>query len=664
MCCLDYTCDRTDTKVRFYDGVQNKWCPWTNIDGYVLYGGCFFWNFDREEDVTPFFGPDADSMMFAWDLLDRSTPANFCRGKHKQTDNIIDNISIGFFDGNATVFRVRGIDLLQDTFHDSVPAYNSSFDSYSLDTLGWYSGPPYTNPIRKTNQLYLDVSDKDLVREVLLIGSIDGGATWSEIQMEQFIAFDPTNPDLGGEYYGTLYPTDFPPQTRWDKGTEVWYYVRCEDQDGTPGNYAYFPGDADPADPEHTGGREDYFTFSIMPMFPITYTGVKILLVDGFGRRTHDWSPCLEDLNVLRSLEDIYEETLVDAGYCYDKYDISGAGSNVHQHPLQYTDYDAVIWFTGPYFSNYLFDKEAQIALRDYLAGGGKVILCGDRIAYNMYEVGEDSLGGEFLSGIMGATYQAEMESPFSYPYVYLDAVPSVNVLGSPVTLTLDTLLLYRECPELKDMTYVVTNTSPPAGYTAQSVMYLLNPDPAYDPADGIIYVEYLGTGQCVYINFDLSACVNHTRTSCPAIPPGGSPRFPHATLGNGTSEGRVEVMKEVLEEILNLPAGGTGHGGTASVDEPVTHYSWALGQNVPNPCLVSTAIRYEVARRTHVRLRLFNALGQVVRVLQDGPKPPGIHEARWDGRNDSGERVSSGVYFYKMEAGKYTATRKMLLIN
>jgi hypothetical protein len=547
-----------------------------------------------------------------------------------------------------------------------VPAYNSHFDAYSLDTLGWYSGPPYTNPIKKTQQLYLDVSDKDSIREVLLFGTIDKGASWVQITMAKARSFDPENPDLGGEYYGTFYPPDFG-LTRWDRGTEVWYYVRCEDQNGTPGNYAYFPAAANPLYEEHTGKADNYLTFSVLPLYPVTYTGIKILLVDGYGRSTHDWTECLEHSDVEKDLEEIYGQTLVDAGYCYDVYDINGAGNNVHIHPLWFDQYDAVVWFTGPHFSNYLFDREAQQAIRSYLQGGGKVVLCGDRIAYNMADPGEgglgyDSLGGEFLSGILGCDYLEEMPSPFAHPYVFVTDVPSVNVFGSPVSLDGDTLVLYRECPELKDMSYVVTNTSPPMGYTAQAVMTVTNPTPV-GAADAVIYVECDSIGQCVFVNFDLCASINHWQQYCPGAAAKGL-CFPPGGLPPGWWAGQKKLLLKILQKLLLLASGGSKGGGTAGAEPAGIRYGWELRQNVPNPCVTSTAIRYEVARPAHVRLQVYNTLGQVVRVLEDGRRQPGTYDVQWDGRNESGKHVSSGVYFYKIETERFTATRKLLVVR
>jgi hypothetical protein len=660
MCALDYTCDYTDTKVRFYNGTYNTWCPWINIDNFILYGGCFFWNFNSQENVTPFYGADNDSMQFAWDLMDVSSVGDFCRGKHKSTELQVDNVSVGFYDGNASLFSARSIDIFQDTFHDSLPSFNSFFDTYDSDTLNLYSGPPYVPNIPRTQRLYVTITDKNTIVENKLIGSVDEGATWVEVTMAQDIPSDPSNPALGGDYYANFTPEDFyGVGTRWPKGTEVWYYVRCED---ALTNYEYFPARANPGHPDWDGGRGSYFTFSILPMYPVTHTGPRILLVDGYGRNNYDYSECMAANDNIMPLEDIYENTLRDAGYCYDKYDISGAGSNQHIHPTRFgTFYDAIVWFTGPYFSNYLFDKEAQVAIRDWLQIGGKVVLCGDRIAYNMAVVGEDSLGGEFLGGVMGSSYKAEMEGAFTKPYIYLQAAPSVTVFGVPTTINptyMDSIALYRECPYLKDMSYVVTNSAPPAGYTAQPLLYVLNPDPAQAPAHGAVYVESQSVGQCVYLNYDMCAFVNHTRTECDGSAPSGMPTFTP-----GAYYGRVEFLRTVLERIMLLPSTGTGNGGTSGT-EPKSVFRWALNQNTPNPCAGSTQIRFEVARTSDISIKVYNAMGQLVRTLENRRMDPGRYSVHWDGTNAVGQRVSSGVYFYKMQTKQFEATQKMLVLK
>jgi hypothetical protein len=436
----------------------------------------------------------------------------------------------------------------------------------------------------------------------------------------------------------------------------VWYCVKATD---SLAHEEYWPALADPAHPGHTGDAGDYFTFSILPMYPATYMGSKILLVDGYGRHNYDYAQCVYEVDRYVDLEDIYEATLTDAGYCYDKYDIGGAGSYVNLPPIWFSDYDCVVWFTGPYFSNYLINKPAQEAIRDYLADGGKVVLCGDRLAYNMASaleggVGEDSLDGHFLDGVMGCDYLEEMESAFDKPYVYAAAVETLEVFGLPIGIDLDTLLVYRECPELKDMSYVAVIDSPPTGYTAQALMYLTNA--SIGDADEVIYTEYQGVGQCAFVNFDFSASVNHERGYCTGVTPHMAPDF-----SPGVYEGRVDLLLVIMEDIFGLPSNG---GGPSSVDPAVPDYRWVLAQNVPNPCVSSTQIRYQTARSGRVQIHIYDALGRKIRLLVDAVKEPGVHSARWDGRNHMGESVSSGVYFYKIEVGDFAATRKMLVLR
>jgi hypothetical protein len=657
ICALEYTCDYTNSVVRFFDTPSGTWCPWIDIDGFAENGGCFFWDFDRNEDVTAFYSASDESVQFGFDLLDVSQPGDFCGGKHYRTDHLIDNVSVGYFDGSATAFYARSIDMLQDMYFTDLCAYNSFFAAYDQDTLNYYSGEAHPYP--KYQQFVVEVIDKDYVQAVTLFGTIDEGATWINVAMTQSEPLDPEEPDLGGQYYATLCPSTFG-LAEWDAGTEAWYYVRCTDQSS---NEAYFPAEADPGHADHTGLSADYFEFSILPMYPESFSESKILLVDGFTRTAFDYAECFATAENRVPLKDIYARTLADAGYCFDRYDISGAGANEHIHYLctWNTDYDAVIWVTGPYNSNYLFDKEAMVEMRNYLAAGGKIVICGDRAAYHVAPESEggggyDSLGGEFMSGIMGCDYLSEMDSPFVKPYVYCEGVPTINVFSTPTPLGLDTMAIYRDCPYLKDMSWVKTETSPPGGYVTQALLSVINPDVA--DADMAIYSEYQSSGQSVFIDFDLSASVNHQYGYCDGHAPSGYEDF-----DAGRYEGRVDLLLTVLEDIFGLASGGSGTGGTSDIPAGST-FRWALHQSAPNPAAGACEVRYEVARTGAVSIRVYNTLGQHVTTLVDGPVEPGRYTARWDGRNFAGESVSSGVYFYKMTAPEYTATKKMLLVR
>ena len=92
----------------------------------------------------------------------------------------------------------------------------------------------------------------------------------------------------------------------------------------------------------------------------------------------------------------------------------------------------------------------------------------------------------------------------------------------------------------------------------------------------------------------------------------------------------------------------------------------FALGQNYPNPFNPSTVLTYTLARRSHVRLAIHNAAGQVVRVLADGPREAGRHAAGWDGRDDRGAAAASGSYLYRLELvdSGFSQVRVMTLLH
>jgi C1A family cysteine protease len=92
---------------------------------------------------------------------------------------------------------------------------------------------------------------------------------------------------------------------------------------------------------------------------------------------------------------------------------------------------------------------------------------------------------------------------------------------------------------------------------------------------------------------------------------------------------------------------------------------SYALYGNAPNPFNPQTLIRYDLPSETVVNLRIIDASGRVVRTLVDTEdKSPGTHSAWWDGTDQSGRRVASGTYFYRLEAGGELLSRKMVLLK
>jgi hypothetical protein len=88
------------------------------------------------------------------------------------------------------------------------------------------------------------------------------------------------------------------------------------------------------------------------------------------------------------------------------------------------------------------------------------------------------------------------------------------------------------------------------------------------------------------------------------------------------------------------------------------------LHQNVPNPFNPQTAIRYDLPSAARVRLSIVDVSGRRIRTLVDEPQAAGTREALWNGRDDAGNAVSSGVYFYVLDVGKQCLTRKLVLLK
>lgn len=110
------------------------------------------------------------------------------------------------------------------------------------------------------------------------------------------------------------------------------------------------------------------------------------------------------------------------------------------------------------------------------------------------------------------------------------------------------------------------------------------------------------------------------------------------------------EQNRAVLVKVVDSPAALPKH--------------FALHQNYPNPFNPATQIAFDLPRPANVRLEVFNILGQKVTTLVDGRLEGGAHQVRWDGINNSGSEVASGVYLYRIKAGSFTASKTMLLVK
>lgn len=106
-------------------------------------------------------------------------------------------------------------------------------------------------------------------------------------------------------------------------------------------------------------------------------------------------------------------------------------------------------------------------------------------------------------------------------------------------------------------------------------------------------------------------------------------------------------------------------YGGTVRGTHPAASPAdFALGQNYPNPFNPSTVIDFSLPAPARVEVRIFNILGQLVRVLLDQDLPAGSHQVTWDGIDGRGKSVATGVYFYRLETAGHAASKKMVVLK
>ncbi len=90
--------------------------------------------------------------------------------------------------------------------------------------------------------------------------------------------------------------------------------------------------------------------------------------------------------------------------------------------------------------------------------------------------------------------------------------------------------------------------------------------------------------------------------------------------------------------------------------------YAAAIAQNFPNPFVGSTTIRYTLAQAAPCQIAVYNVTGQRVATLVNESLQPGEYAVRWNGRSDRGDRLRSGLYFYRITAGSFVRSRKLIV--
>jgi hypothetical protein len=128
------------------------------------------------------------------------------------------------------------------------------------------------------------------------------------------------------------------------------------------------------------------------------------------------------------------------------------------------------------------------------------------------------------------------------------------------------------------------------------------------------------------------------------------------------------ELNKAAPVKRLKIILGTQEYAESHNEGIPLVPLAYALEQNYPNPFSLAaankpaTTIRYQLSKRSPVVLEIYNVLGQRLRTLVNGVQNTGPYAVSWDGLDETGRAVASGVYLYRLRAGEFIATRKLVL--
>ena len=342
----------------------------------------------------------------------------------------------------------------------------------------------------------------------------------------------------------------------------------------------------------------------------LTDIGPKVLVVDGFDRISGIWSEpshpfALSHARALESLQIAFD--------CCSNEAVAGGQVTLN-------DYHAVVWVLGDEsVEDSTFAPGEQSLIATYLENGGNLLLSGSEVGYDLVDQGS-AADSQFYHHILQADFVAGDAGSDT-----VTGIAGTIFEGLSWTFADSSAGLYSE--EGPDAIAPRNGSLANLGYAGTSY------------SAGLEYAGPFGTGTAqghlVYLGFPFETII---------------------------AEGaRTEVMSRVMNffEITTDVAPHADRGATLPD-------RFVLAQNHPNPFNPSTTITFslpgEIPGRT--TLRIFNILGQRVRTLLDASLQAGEHAVLWDGRDDAGQPVSSGIYFYTLRAGRLSDSRKMLLLK
>ena len=360
--------------------------------------------------------------------------------------------------------------------------------------------------------------------------------------------------------------------------------------------------------------------FSILPVMGNGLEGEDLLYVDGMDGRGG---------------QEFWDLAFQQMGLVPDRYDVRGPTSSISNgnspgsrvsdvsQQLQ-ANYTALFWDTGD-LSMGLGDGTAAFGksndyqlLIDFLSGSSKSAYIGGDDTPSRLLASAGASAMTFRSVFVTYTLTASDHRP-----AYGIAPTGTGVGGS--AFAGDTWVIHGGCPLLNDF-----DVMDPSGTTVMQSTY-----GATAPSNGAEISKITGTARVMLSGYSFI--------------------YIRDDEADGVMD-RAEHLSDMLSFLVSSPPNIVG-------TDPVP--ANRLEQNYPNPFNPMTTIAFSLKETGQVRIDIYNVAGERVRTLLHERRPAGAHsDVRWDGTNDVNQPVASGVYWYRLVAGSYAETRKMVLLK
>ena len=341
-----------------------------------------------------------------------------------------------------------------------------------------------------------------------------------------------------------------------------------------------------------------------------------------------------------------------------DRYDINspssmvanGLSSRATLNQLLYNDIDLsgyriIIWDSGDLDvatigdGNPTYEKTDDCTLlinwMNQSENDVGLLVCGDDVAYDMNENLASTQAIQLMSSWCGVSYVADSyfeetggreAGGVITPLVTGASTGIFYNGGSPYTL-----YAFGGCPIVNGFDCLATTAN-----GAEALMY-----PSYDGTDYVAGIQ--------------SSQTNSTGNTARTMWIGFSWMYVRDTGLNSPN------MRNLLFNEIYTWFQGTPNPDITGDEVPG---AYKLAQNFPNPFNPTTTIKFDIRKKGHVSLKIYNVAGQLVKTLVNDVLDAGSYSKEWTGTNNAGVKVASGVYFYSIEADNFTSTKKMVLLR